>query len=105
MIGSRSLPSSWKLRSRPDILRELKLADQARTDQEGRDAAVGAIVWSIFRQRQTIGGAAANHASPVYVRCRVAGVHATHVRPERHSVSMRIHLFVVEVVVSLHVGP
>src|SRR5262249_48316551 len=88
----------------PDILREFKLTDQARADHEGRDAAVRTIVWSVIRQRQAISSATANHAAPGYVRCRVAGVHATHVRTEGYRISMRVHLFVVEVVASLHVG-
>src|SRR5439155_13176666 len=88
----------------PYILQKLELSDKACTDDESRYAAVGAIVWSVFRQRQTISSAAANHAAPIYVCCSVARVHATHVRTEGHRIPMRIHFFVVEVVVSLHVG-
>ena len=43
----------------PDVLRELELSDKACTDDESCYAAVGAIVWSVFRQRQTISSAAA----------------------------------------------
>jgi hypothetical protein len=38
---------------RPDILRELKLADEAAADDERRDAALNPIFGGAVRQRQT----------------------------------------------------
>ena len=51
-----------------------------------------------------VGGAAADHASSVHVRCRVAGIHAPYMRAERYRIAMRIHFLVVEIVVALRVG-
>ena len=53
---------------------------------------------------RAVGGAAADHAAPVHVRGRVAGIHPPHVRAERNRIAMRIHFLVVEVVVALRVG-
>jgi len=51
-----------------------------------------------------VSGAAADHAAAAHIVRRVAGIHAPHVRAERHRIAMRIHLLIVEVVVALRIG-
>ncbi len=89
---------------RPNVLRELKLSNEARADYECCDAALYAVLRRVLRQMRTVSGTAADHAAAVHVRRRVAGVHSAHVRAERHRVAMRIHLLVIKVVVPLEVG-
>ena len=88
----------------PYVLRELELPDEAGADHERRDAALLAVIRRALRQRRTIGRAAADHAATVHVGCRVARVHAAHVRAERHGITLRIRLLVVEIVVALQIG-
>src|SRR4029077_11835291 len=88
----------------PNVLGEFELPDEAGADHESGDAAFDAILRSVLRQMRAVGGTAANHAPAVEVRCGVAGVQAAYMRTERHRISMRIHLLVVEVVVPLRVG-
>src|SRR6516165_3691619 len=88
----------------PDILCELKLADEACADHKSGDAALDAIVRRVFRQVRTIGRTAADYATPVYVCCRVAGIHAPCVRSERHGVALWIHFLIIEGVVPLGIG-
>ena len=105
MIGSRSFRSSWKdLVVHPHVLRELELADEARASDERRDAAFAAVI-----------GAPSGRGGP-YVPPRriirrrfmfdrrVARIHAAYVRAQRHGITVRIHLPIVEVVVALRIG-
>src|SRR6202040_4071526 len=87
----------------PDVLRELELADEARADHEGRDAAFHAVLWRFLRQMWAVGGAAADHAAAVHIVRRIAGIHSPHVRAEWYRIAMRIHLLIVEVVVALRI--
>src|SRR5580700_4104807 len=88
----------------PYVLCELELADEARADHEGSDAAFHAVLWRFLRQMWAVGGAAADHAAAVHIVRRVAGIHSPHVRAERYRIAMGIHLLIVEVVVALRIG-
>src|SRR5205823_420824 len=66
----------------PHVLREFKLADQARTNDEGRDAALDAIIGGVLRELRAIGCTAADHPTPVHVCRRVARIHAADVRTQ-----------------------
>src|SRR6476660_8243733 len=88
----------------PNVLREFELPDETRADHESGNAAFYAILRSVLRQMRAVGGAAANHAPTVEVRCAVGGVQAAYIRPARHGIPMGIHLLVVEVVIPLRIG-
>src|SRR6266536_2282545 len=88
----------------PYVLCELELPDEARADHEGGYTALSAVLGRILRQMRTISGAATYHAAAVHIVPRVEGIRASNVRAERHRIPMRVHLPVVEVVVSLHIG-
>ena len=62
-----------------------------------------AILWRVFRQMRSVGGAATDHAAAIHVRGGVARIHAAHVRAQWNRISMRIHLLVVEVIVPLRI--
>src|ERR1700730_6896631 len=61
---------------RPNVLRELELADEACADHESGDATLGPVFRSALRQVRAIAGAAADHAAAVHIVRRVAGIHA-----------------------------
>src|SRR3984957_16969494 len=90
---------------RPDVLRKFELPNKARADYERRDAALDAVVSLAVRQMRSIGRAAADHPAAVHVRRSIAGIHAARMGAERDRISVRVHLLVVEVVVSLRIGP
>ena len=89
----------------PHVLRKLELAKQAGTSNESSDPPFNAILGLAFGQRRAVGAAAANHLPPIYVRGCVAGIHPPDMSSEWDGIAVRIHFFVVEVVVSLHVRP
>src|SRR5262249_47795268 len=90
---------------RPDVLRELELSNEAPADHKSRDAALNAVLRRAFWKVETVSRAPADHSAAVYVRRRIAWVHPTRVRTQRNRISMRVHLLVVEVVVSLQISP
>ena len=51
----------------PDILRELKLAYEARAENERCNSSIDAIFRCAFGQRRTIRRATTNHSSPLHV--------------------------------------
>src|SRR4029077_8632575 len=77
--------------------------DQDRADHQGRDTALFAVLGGVLRQMQTVRRAAADHSPSLHIRRRVTGIHSTDVRAEWHGIAMRIHFFVVKVVVPLHI--
>src|SRR3546814_16910396 len=82
----------------PDVLRELELAHQIRTDDEGRDTALDAILGRTVGQCRAVGRTAPDHPAAVHVVRRVARVEPPGVRTQRAGLPVRIHLLVVEVV-------
>ena len=93
MIGSRSFFELVETRIvHPHVLRELELANEARTSDERRDASLDAVLVRAFGQRGTVGAAAADHPAPIHVHGRVAWIHAPDMRAQRHGVAVGIHL-------------
>src|SRR4029079_2721344 len=89
----------------PDVLREFVLPNEACADDKSGDAALHSILRRVFGQIRSVGGAATDHAAAIHVRGGVAGIHAAHVRAQWNRISMRIHLLIVEVIVSLRIKP
>src|SRR3954467_11042802 len=58
----------------PHVLGELELADQVGADDEGRNAAVDAVVGSVVGQGRSVGRTSPDHAAPVHVVGGVAWV-------------------------------
>ena len=88
----------------PHVLRELELADEAAADHERGNPALPAIFGSILRKIRTVGGSAPDHAATVHVHRRVPGIHPAAMGAQRGRIAVRIHFFVIEVVVPLRVG-
>ena len=89
---------------RPHALREFILSDKARANHEGGDAALHAVLWRVLRQKRAVCSAPTDHAMTVHVCRRVARIHAAHVRAKRRRIPKRVHLFIIEVVISLKIG-
>src|SRR6476620_1534492 len=58
----------------PDVLGELELADQARTDDERGDAPVHPVVGSTVGQRGPVGRPAPDHPAPVHAVSGIARI-------------------------------
>src|SRR3984957_3103660 len=89
---------------RPHVLRKLELPNETCANYERRDAAVDTILSLAVRQLRAIGRAAADHSPAVHVRRSIAWIHAARMGAERDRISVRVHLLVVEVVVSLRIS-
>src|SRR5438105_13055314 len=89
----------------PHVLRKLELADEAGATDEGSDPSFHTVLGHALGQWRAIGAATANHLPPIHVRGRVTRIHAPDVGAEWNGIPVRVHFLVVEVVVSLHVGP
>src|SRR5262249_39819818 len=89
----------------PDVLRELKLPDEARADDECGEPALLAIVRGALRKMRSIGRTPTDQAVSVHVRCCIARVHASHVGPKRYRITLRVLGLIVEIIITLRVSP
>ena len=87
----------------PHVLRELELANQARAPDERRDAPLESVFRRTFRKRRPVRASTPDHPAAIHVRGRIAGIHPSHVRPERRRVTVWILLRVIEIVVPLRI--
>src|SRR5687767_3109291 len=85
---------------RPDDLRELELTDETCATDKGGNPAFNPNIGHVFWQMGTICAAATDHPVSAHVRGRIARVHSTDMRAQRHRISVGIHRLVVEVVVA-----
>ena len=69
----------------PDVLGELELAHQARTDDERGDAPVHAVVGSIVGQRGPVGRPAPDHPAPVHAVSGIARIEPPACDPSGHA--------------------
>ena len=104
MIGSRSLPSSWKFLS----LAHTFWANsnwRTRLAQPTNAAMPRSTPSSVraFGQGRAVGAAAPDHPAPVHVHTGVPGIHAADVRAKRNGVTVGVHFRVVEIIVALGV--
>src|SRR5207248_4865424 len=88
----------------PDILRKFKLAHEARTQNEGCNAAINTVLGRAFWQGRSVGGTPANHSSPLHVHRRVARFHSPNMRSKRNSIPLWVHFRVIEVIITLGIS-
>ena len=106
IIGSRSLPSSLKVRSFIQTFCansncRMRLAQMTKAAMPRSTPSSG----SAFRQRRPVGRPSSDHPPTVHVVPRVARIYPANVRAKRHGVAVRVHVLVGEVVVALKIGP
>ena len=87
----------------PNVLREFELADETCANHEHRNTAIDTILGSTFRQRRPVCRPTTDHFAPLDIDGRVTRIHAANMRAQRDSVTLGIHLRVVEVIVALRV--
>ena len=87
----------------PNVLHEFELANETGADHERRNTAIGSILRSAFRQRRPVCRATTQDLAPIYIHGRVTWIHPADMRAQRHSVTLGVHLRIVEVVIALRV--
>src|SRR5205823_5654369 len=85
----------------PNILRKLKLAHEACTQNESCNATVNTVLGPTFCQGRSVGRTTADHSSSLNVHRRVPRIHSPDMRSKGNGIPLCVHFRVIEVVVTL----